>query len=76
VLGVRFAVSNALLEFGRINDVGKKQSQQSSPMFALKFFTLCPSLYRDLLHAALDLPGIVYGVSTRASAQNPYTRAL
>jgi hypothetical protein len=45
----RFAVSKALLEFGRINDVGKKQSQQSSAMFALKFFNLCPSLDRDLL---------------------------
>ena len=45
----RFAVSKALLEFGRINDVGKKQSQQPSAMFALKFFNLCPSLDRDLL---------------------------
>jgi hypothetical protein len=45
----RFAVSQGLLEFGRINDVGKKQSQQSSAMFALKFFNLCPSLDRDLL---------------------------
>jgi hypothetical protein len=45
----RFAVSKGLLEFGRINDVGKKQSQQPSAMFALKFFNLCPPLYRDLL---------------------------
>ena len=44
-----FAVSKALLEFGRINDVGKKQSQQPSAMFALKFFNFCPSLDRDLL---------------------------
>jgi hypothetical protein len=45
----RFAVSKGLLEFDRINDVGKKQSQQPSAMFALKFFNLCPSLDRDLL---------------------------
>jgi hypothetical protein len=45
----RFAVSKTLLEFGRINDVGKEQSQQPNAMSVLKFFNFCPSLYRDLL---------------------------
>jgi hypothetical protein len=45
----RFAVSKALLEFSGVDNVRKKQSQQSSAMSALKFFDLCPSLNRDLL---------------------------
>ena len=45
----RFAVSKAVLEFGRIKDVGKKQGQQTSAMFALKFFNFSAVLYRDLL---------------------------
>jgi hypothetical protein len=37
------------LSLVEIDNVGKKQSQQPSAMFALKFFNLCPSLDRYLL---------------------------
>src|SRR5580693_7054105 len=66
--GGRFAVSKGLLEFGRINDVGKKQSQQPSAMFALKFFDLCPSLDRDLL----QFPGRHEHQSTQVSRRNQW----
>ena len=62
----RFAVSKGLLEFGRINDVGKKQSQQPSAMFALKFFDLGPALDRDLL----QFPGGHEHQSTKGGRSN------
>jgi hypothetical protein len=64
----RFAVSKGLLEFDRINDVGKKQSQQPSAMFALKFFNLCPSLDRDLL----QFPGGHEHQGTKVSRWNQW----
>ena len=64
----RFTVSKALLEFSGVDNVGKKQSQQPSTMFALKFFNLCPSLDRD----SLQFPGGHEHQSTKVSRWNQW----
>jgi hypothetical protein len=64
----RCAVSKGLLEFGGVNDVGKKQSQQPDAMFALKFFNLFPALDGDLL----QFPGGHEHQSTKVSRCNQW----